>query len=154
MKGLERLRAVLSRRGVVVTSTTLLTILGAEARSAAARGVVAAATGPATAAATRVAAALVKRSLLGYALRRAAVCVLLTAGVSLGVGIAVKSSFAPQVPPNPALPAPAPRAARDPAPALGWFDRSVDVGGPARAGAASSPEMFTRSAAAAPTFTG
>jgi hypothetical protein len=109
-------------------------VLGVEAGSAAAQGS-AAATGPASAAAVRVAAALLKRSLPGGALRRAAVALVLAAGAVLGVGVAVQRPSTPPAPPSAARPAAVPAAARDRPPALGWFDRSLDIGGPARAGA-------------------
>jgi RNA polymerase sigma factor (sigma-70 family) len=144
MKGLQRLRTALGRRGVVVTSAALLALLSAEAGSSVAQGLAGAAAGPASASAARVAATLVKRSLLLGTLRRAAVALLVTAGVALGVGIAVKLPPAPAEAPNPELPAPASQAPRQQAGALGLFDDSKDIGAPAHAGAARlSGEVYT-----------
>jgi RNA polymerase sigma factor (sigma-70 family) len=136
MKGLQQLRGALSRRGVVVSSAALLTVLGAEAGSAAAQGFAAAATGPASAAAVRVAAALVKQSLPSYTLRRVAVVLLLTVGVAVGAGVAFKSPSTPPAPAETIRTAPSRQVARERPTALGLFDHSLDIGGPARAGSA------------------
>jgi RNA polymerase sigma factor (sigma-70 family) len=136
MKGLERLRTILGRRGVVLTSATLLAVLASEARATAALGLAGAATVPASAAAARVAAALVKASLAGTTVRKAVLGLLLTVGMALGVGLTGKILSRPDDTPKRTLPAPVPEPARRPAPALGLFERSLDIGGPARAGAA------------------
>src|SRR5262249_26165190 len=60
MKGLQRLRDALSRRGVGLSAGALVAVLGVEARSAAAAGFTGAATGTASAVAPRLAAALLK----------------------------------------------------------------------------------------------
>ncbi len=135
MKGLERLRTILGRRGVVLTSAALLAVLAAEARATAALGLTGAATGPATATAVRVAAVLVNRSLLAVTLRRGAVFgLLLAAGLGLGIGFGLKRPDKAEPPANPPLAgAQVPDGA---APALGLFDRSLDIGGPKRAGEA------------------
>src|SRR5262249_30034076 len=143
-KGLQRLRGALSGRGVVVSAGALLAVLGVEAGSAAAMGFGGAAGGPASAAAFRLAAALLKRSLPGATLPKVVFALLLTAGAALGAVMAVAPSAppAPPHPPRPApvgeaspdQPAPAREAKPDQPPALGWFDRSLDIGGPARAG--------------------
>src|SRR5262249_14075461 len=88
MKGLERLRTILGRRGVALAPVTLLALLNAEAGAAAALKLGSAATGGATATAVRLAAALVRQSLLGAALRKAALAgMLATAALGLGAGI-------------------------------------------------------------------
>jgi RNA polymerase sigma factor (sigma-70 family) len=134
MKGLQRLRTILGRRGVALSTAGLLTALAAEARAAAALATAGAASAPATAAAASVAAILVKRSLLGLALRRAAIVLLLLgAGVGLGVGLALQPPAAPNSPPNPAAPVAA-RGAE--AKALGLFEDHRDIGGPAHDGEA------------------
>jgi hypothetical protein len=143
MKGLQRMRAILGRRGVTVSTAVLLTLLENEARAAAALALTAATVTPATATAASVAAVLVKRSVLGAALRKAAlVAALVTTTGSVGAGLV----FWPRVKPPEVPQTPAPKkAARDPAPkppapavvtALGLFDRSMDIGQPRRAGSA------------------
>jgi RNA polymerase sigma factor (sigma-70 family) len=134
MKGLERLRTILGRRGVVVASAGLLALLAVEARAAAALTTAGAASSPARAAAAAVAAALVKRSVLGVALRRAAIIVLLLgAGVGVGVGLALQ----PPDPQDPPPEAAAPATAHGPAlGALGLFDFSRDIGQPSHRGKA------------------
>jgi RNA polymerase sigma factor (sigma-70 family) len=136
MKGLERLRGALSRRGVVVAGAAVLAVLGVEAGAAAARGAPAAVTGSASEVAARVAAALLKQVQLGNRLLRVVFAVLLVAGVALGAGIAHQSPLTPAGSQQPTHPAPGPEAARDRPQALGQFDRSLDIGGPSRAGAA------------------
>jgi RNA polymerase sigma factor (sigma-70 family) len=138
MKGLQRLRTALGRRGVVVTSSVLLALLSAEAGSAAAQGLAGAAAGPASASAVRVAATLVKGALLRGTLRRAAVILLATATLALGVGIAVKLPPAPASAPDP--PARASQTPHQQTAALGLFDRSLDIGQPAHAGEARFSE--------------
>ena len=137
MKGLERLRTILGRRGVVMTSAALLAVLGAEARATAALGLAGAATGRATATAARVAAVLVNRSLLSVTLRRGAVFgLLLAAGLGLGIGFGLKRPDKAQPPANPP-PQAAGQAPDGAAPALGLFDRDLDIGGPKWKGAAT-----------------
>src|SRR5262249_27072584 len=99
MKGLQRLRGALSGRGGVVSAGALLAGLGVEAGSAAAMGFGGAAGGPASAAAFRLAAALLKRSLPGATLPKVVFALLLTAGAALGAVMAVAPS-APPAPPN------------------------------------------------------
>ena len=106
MKGLQRLRSALGRRGGTVSATTLLALLAAEAGSVAAPGPGVA--GPASEAAVRVAAILLKRWPSG-SLRGVAVAVALTAGVALGVGITVNHTSPSQPSSNPTQPAPSHR---------------------------------------------
>jgi RNA polymerase sigma factor (sigma-70 family) len=129
MRGLQRLRSALSRRGGTVRFTAVLAALGAEVGSATAQG--SAAPGPASDAAVRAAALLLKRA-PGGTLRRVVLALLLTTGVgvSVGVGLAVNSRPAP---PDPVQPAPA--AVREQPLAFVWFDRSLDIGGPTHRGA-------------------
>jgi RNA polymerase sigma factor (sigma-70 family) len=136
MKGLQRLRGALSRRGVAVTSAVLLTVLGAEAGAAAAQGLAGAATGPASVAAQTAAGELAKRSLHGSAGPKLVVALVLAAGVALGAVMGGNPPVTPTAPPPPTRPAPVPEAGRDRPLALGLFDRSLDIGGPARAGSA------------------
>jgi hypothetical protein len=132
MKGLEQLRGALRRRGVVVTPPVLLGVLVVEVGSAAAQGLTSHATGPLSAAVVRVAAVLLKRSLPRKTLRWAAVALLLTVGVTVGAGLAVRRP----VPPSPTPPVPVSEAARDRPAALGGFDHSLDIGGPTQVGTA------------------
>ena len=134
MKGLERLRTILSRRGVVPGSAGLLVLLAAEARAAAALATAGAASRGATAAAAAIADTLVKKSVFGLALRRAAIIVLLLgAGIGLGVGMALQPPAPQDLPPDVA----AAVTARGPAPrALGLFDFSRDIGKPKHRGMA------------------
>jgi hypothetical protein len=138
MKGLERLRKILVRRGVAFAPTTLPALLNAEAQAAVAVPAPSVALGRVTRTASQLAAALRKQSLLGNMLRKAALVALLaTASLGLGVGIlflpgSATDSAANQVPAKifrePPVPVLAPR--------LGVFDRSLDIGGPAHEGGA------------------
>jgi len=131
MKGLERLRAILRRRGVGLAGSVLVALLTTEAQAGAALKGTGAAAG--TAAANRLAAALVRRFLLGSLLRKVAVVSLVTtASLALGAGVA----FLPGPAKDPPAKTTTPAAATVPAPVLGLFDRSLDIGGPAHAGAA------------------
>jgi RNA polymerase sigma factor (sigma-70 family) len=136
MKGLQRLRLILGRRGVAVSSATLLALFENEVQATTALGLAGAA-GPATTAAASLAAVLVKRSLLYGTLRKVAVVVvLLTTTASLGAGLAFWPRSAPEAPPK-VVRQPAPKPARPPVVlALGLFDRNLDIGQPARAGTA------------------
>jgi RNA polymerase sigma factor (sigma-70 family) len=140
MKGLERLRQILGRRGVVVAPATLLAVLEAEARAATAAGLGSAAGGAATATAAHLTAILLKKAQANNALRKVVLVVaLVSASLGLGAGIVFRSgSSAKEVPPNPVpatvarTPAPPP----PPAPLLGLFDQSLDIGEPTHAGSA------------------
>ncbi len=137
MKGLQRLRAILGRRGVAASSAVLLTVLESEARAAAALALTAIATKPATAAAASLATVLVKRSLLWASLRKAALVAALVTGTG-GLGASVV--FWPRAKPDDPqkavrAPAPKPTPPAD-VPALGMFDRSMDIGQPKRPGSA------------------
>jgi RNA polymerase sigma factor (sigma-70 family) len=146
MKGLERLRTILARRGAgVLAGATLLAVLEAEARAAGSLAPPAALTGATTATAGRLAATLVRHSVLGNVVRKVAVvAVLATAALALGAGFLLLPQLEK---PAPATGAPAPPVASStprPAPALGVFDRSLDIGGPARAGSAQlSADTYT-----------
>jgi hypothetical protein len=77
-----------------------------------------------------------KQALAGRALRWAVVGVLLTVSATLGVGVAVRPLFTPKTPASPNQPGQAPGTVSEQRFALGRFDRSLDIGGPARAGSA------------------
>jgi RNA polymerase sigma factor (sigma-70 family) len=133
MKGLQQLRKILGRRGVVSAPAALLAILNAEARAAATLSLASTAPGGASAMATQVAAALLRRSVLGAAVRKfAVVAVLATAALSVGAGVVFWPRSAKDAPANPNPPAPL----KAPAPVarLGVFDSSMDIGKPARPG--------------------
>jgi RNA polymerase sigma factor (sigma-70 family) len=153
MKGLQQLRAILGRRGVVLASSTLATLLTAEAQAGAVMKVASAATG--TASATHLASTLVRRFVLGSLLRKAAIAgLVITASLALGAGVVFLPRPArddpARTPPSEQANAPArtpPSKQADipaPAPVLGLFDRSLDIGGPQHAGAARfSAEAYT-----------
>jgi RNA polymerase sigma factor (sigma-70 family) len=139
MKGLERLRTILGRRGVALAPAALLAVLAAEAQAATALGLAGTARAATTATAAQLARTLVRWSVLGSVARKTALIALL-ATASVGVGASVvflpnanKEVPSQQAPPN--APAPGQHAPAG-ALALGVFDRSLDIGGPARAGAA------------------
>jgi len=135
MKGLKQLRTILGRRGVVLPATALLAVLKAEAQAAVALGLGSAATGPATATAVSLAATLARQVVVGNVFRKTLLVVLLTTVVGLGAGIIGLSATKKESPPNPA-----PQSKGPPAEAvlsrLGLFNRSLDIGGPAREGSA------------------
>jgi RNA polymerase sigma factor (sigma-70 family) len=149
MKGLERLRKILVRRGVAVAPATLPALLNAEAKAAAALPVRSTGLGRATGTASQLAAALRKQSLLGSMFRKAALVALL-ATVSLGLGAGIlflrgsaTNGAANQAPTElvrtPPVPGRAPSRGvfdRSPAPNLGVFDLSLDIGGPTHGGGA------------------
>ena len=139
MKGLERLRKILSRRGVALAPATLLGALQAEGRAAAVLGIRSAATREATLTATRLARALLRQSSRSSLLRKAAfIGVLATASLGLGAGIVFLPGPAKDVSANTAPPEPGP-VDQTPAPrvpALGLFAHSLDIGEPAHEGAA------------------
>jgi RNA polymerase sigma factor (sigma-70 family) len=128
MKGLERLRTILGRRGVAVASSALAALLTAEAQA----GVVlqGASTATGSAAAAHLASMLVRRFLLGSLVRKVAVAgMVVTASLALGAGVVFLRSPTPKDSP---APTPLPAVVSE----LGVFDRSLDIGGPAHAGAA------------------
>jgi RNA polymerase sigma factor (sigma-70 family) len=138
MKGLERLRKILSRRGVALAPATLLAVLQAESRAAAVLSIRSAATRGATATATHLANALLRQSVRGSLLRKAAfIGVLATASLGLGAGIVFLPGPAKNVAANsaPPKPAPAPQVPVPLPPILGLFDHSLDIGGPTHEGA-------------------
>jgi RNA polymerase sigma factor (sigma-70 family) len=137
MKGLHQLRTILSRRGAVVTTGTLLALLNAEAQATAALIPAGAAPAVSTVTATRLAAVLVRQALAGHVARKAAlVAVLVTATLGLGAGVVFLPQTGKDTPaapePAPPTPEPAPRRASG----LGVFERSQDIGEPRWAGAA------------------
>jgi RNA polymerase sigma factor (sigma-70 family) len=138
MKGLKRLRQILGRRGVALAPATLVALLSAEARAAAALSLGRAAAGGATATVAQLTAALVRKAVLANALRKATLVGVL-AMVSLGVGAGIvflpraakdepPKAVAPEVVQAPPVPAPRSR--------LGLFEHSLDIGEPGHAGAA------------------
>jgi RNA polymerase sigma factor (sigma-70 family) len=134
MKGVERLRTILGRRGVVLAPATLAALLTTEGQAAAALTPGSAAT---TATAAQVAASLMRRFGWGAALRKVAlVAVLATAAVGLGAGLVLLPQAKKDAPPRAVKKKAAAKPAPVVAPVLGAFDRSLDIGGPARAGAA------------------
>jgi hypothetical protein len=137
MKGLERLRAILSRRGVALAPAALIAILNAEARATAAMKLAAVGQGAATATATRVAEALARQFALGAMHRKAALVGLLaTAALGFGAGVAFFPPTRQDPPANSASAKSAPRRTPTVAPALGVFDQSQDIGEPQHPGAA------------------
>jgi RNA polymerase sigma factor (sigma-70 family) len=132
MKGLERLRTILARRGTVLAPAVLAACLTAEARAAVPLAA-AAAPGAVTATAAGLAAVLVRRSMLAQVLRKALfVAALLTASVGAAAAIFCLPAGGKNVPAPEARVAPGPK----PAFVLGLFDHNLDIGGPSRTGAA------------------
>jgi hypothetical protein len=137
MKGLKQLRTILGRRGAVLAGGTLLALLNAEARAAAALAPASVTTAACTATATRLAAILVRQVLVGNVIRRGAIAaVLAVTTLGLGAGIVFLPQASKDAPADPAplepVPNPAPRLAS----ILGVFERSLDIGEPRREGAA------------------
>jgi RNA polymerase sigma factor (sigma-70 family) len=137
MKGLERLRAILSSRGVALAPAALVAILNAEARATAAMKLASVGQGAATATATDVAEALARQFALGAMHRKAALAGLLaTAALGFGAGVAFFPPAKQDPPANSASAKSAPRGAPAVAPALGVFDQSQDIGVPNHPGQA------------------
>jgi RNA polymerase sigma factor (sigma-70 family) len=138
MKGLERLRQILDRRGVVLASPALLALLETEARAAAALSLSSAVSGSATATAAHLTAVLLKQSQVSSILRKVlVVATLATASLALGAGIALVQNSREDTPPKPRSPqAVQTPAAPAPKPVLGLFDKNLDIGGPTHRGAA------------------
>jgi RNA polymerase sigma factor (sigma-70 family) len=141
MKGLQRLRTILRGRGVALASSALAALLTAEAQAGTVLKGASAAAGTATAA--RLASALVRRFLLGALLRKGViVSLVIAASLALGAGAlflpgpAANNSPAARALQMAAKARPAPTTLGAVASALGVFDRSLDIGGPAHAGAA------------------
>ncbi len=132
MKGLQQLRRILGGRGIAVSTVVLLALFETEARAAAALGLTGTAASTTTAAATSLAAVLVKQSVLSGLRKSVLVAVLVTATAALGAGLA----FWPRAKPDASQTAPATPAPKPELTALGLFERSLDIGQPARPGSA------------------
>jgi RNA polymerase sigma factor (sigma-70 family) len=136
-KGLERLRTILSRRGVVVAPATLVALLSAEAQATAALKLASLAlgTGSATATATRVAQTLVRQYALSATLRKGALVALLTtAALGLGAGIVWLPQGKKDPPAHRARDKSTPGPTLTVASPLGGFEGSEDIGGPKKQG--------------------
>jgi RNA polymerase sigma factor (sigma-70 family) len=141
MKGIQRLRTILARRGTVLAPAVLAACLTAEARAAIALAPAGAPAGKVTATATRLAATLVRRSLLGKVFRRALlVGTLLIASMALGAGIAWLPAGDKNTPAHHVLVPAGPKPASRPLLTLGLFDHDLDIGGPSRTGSAQYGE--------------
>lgn len=124
MKGLEKLRRILSRRGVNTAGGALVALLVAESQASAATGVAAVAT--AKAATVESAQALIRHSVRSVLLRQVGVGLAITAPLAV-TGVVLPPLVAPR-PPLVAVAAPvAPTG-------LGLFDGTLDIGEPALAG--------------------
>jgi RNA polymerase sigma factor (sigma-70 family) len=141
MKGLQLLRSVLARRSAgALAGVSVLATLAAEARAAQALAARPAGTGAATATAARLAATLVRHPVGGAWYRKVAlVLVFATASLGLGAGLLLLPKTDQTASASQAPSAADTRAARpEPAatPTLELFDRSLDIGGPAKRGGA------------------
>jgi len=131
MKGLEKLRKILGRRGVGTAGGALVALLAIEAHSSAAPSVAVVATGKAATA--QMAPALVRQFVLSSLLRKAAVGLAVTAPLAV-VGVELRPRPAPRPPvvvAAPVLPPPANLSG------LGLFERTLDIGEPGFAGGVS-----------------
>lgn len=129
MKGLEKLRTILGRKGLGLTGGAIAALLAAEGH------VGTAAAGMATAGAGQAAGSLAGKFALGSLIRLAAAGLAILVPLALAVGVGPKLRRSPA--PAAVAPAPAPPAVRPaPTPDLGMFDRTLDVGRPAQAGSA------------------
>jgi RNA polymerase sigma factor (sigma-70 family) len=130
MKGLQRLRSILGRRGVALTPAALLGLLNTEAEATAALKLGSAATAAATATSAQLAATLLRQSATGN-LARKVVLLSLLASVSAAVGAGIVYLPRPAI--EAASTVPTPPVVASP---LGIFERTLDIGGPAHAGGA------------------
>ncbi len=128
MKGLEKLRTILDRRGVGTAGGTLLALLAAEAQASA--PATSTMGGAAKVGSAGLAHSLVRQFGLSSLLRQTAVGLAVTLPVVVGVGLQPRLVFQPPV--AVALPAPLPPPINPSG--IGLFAQTQDIGNPAFAG--------------------